>query len=304
MKLLILAGLVAVAVTVGDSAVADNADDCPIEKAIARIAKIDLDSNTVKLFRKKSNQALGAHVGQCLLIGDRVEAGSAIITIETAQGRQRIGRYQDSTTYTAPEIMVNTVPRGPLATVQAAFDRLTADIGRRTAGIGRGDAGSCGSAQNASGKTLSPLRSLPTGEQKIGKDLESILIAWDPSLGTQDVMLRFTHSDGKIIAERHVCGGGQYQFEIDSAYRKSGARLSITASTKTGAPLTWLVSIVDPSLLPRPAEFVEPSWLLGAWRLENAGKDVRMDALSRLASGSKDFLAASMLLSFALTNQE
>jgi hypothetical protein len=263
MKLLIFAGLTAVAMSA--LAAANNADNCPIEKAIAQITNIDPGSSAVKLFRSGSSQALMAHVGQCLLIGDRVEAGSAIVTIDTAQDRQLIGRYQDSPTYVAAKLAVSEVPQGVLATVQAAFNRLIADIGRRAPGTGRGDAVGCGPGQSTADTTLSALRSLPGGEQKIGSDLTSLLIAWDPLLGRQDVLLRFTQSDGRVIAQQHVCGGGQYRFKIDAVHRKNGARITVTASTKRGAPLTWQVNIVDPSVLPHPSESAKPSWLLEAW---------------------------------------
>lgn len=267
---------------------------CQSVLALARIVKISPENADVTIVKRGARAPVRASSNECLDAGERVSVRNGTVTLETPAGRRIIGRYQDSSEYAAPDIAVPDVPRGPLAAIQSAFDRLTSSSRRGEPGGARGD-GNC-AADDPKTPPIGPVPGLPAGDQRVGSDIATLRLAWDATGGAKAVRIVVRDAKRNVIAERLACEEPQYRFDLDAALRKPGTELIVEA----GSTLTWRVHVVDPASLPQPAEALPASWLLGAWRLERGTPDTRLDAVSRLATGEKDFLGAHLLLGSAL----
>lgn len=273
---------------------APPATSCPLATALARIVKVAPANAEVTIVKRGAPKAVRAQPNQCIEAGDRVAVRDGTATIETPRGRRLIGRYQESAEYVAPDLAVQDVPRGPLAAIQSAFDRLTSGTRRGEPGAARGDE-SC-TADAVGTPPVAAVPGLPAGEQRIGSDVATLQLAWDATGGARAVRIVVRDAQKHVLAERTACELPRYRFDLDPALRKPGTELIVEA----GPALVWRVRVVDPASLPQPPEPLPASWLLGAWRLESAPADVRLDAVSRLASGENDYLGASLLLGSAL----
>ena len=282
-----------------------RAEPCASERGGARIIYIEGPTSQVKLLREGKDSSV--EVGQCLFWNDHLDAGLASVGIKTLNGTIRIGRYQD----------VNTFNVGPPPKpyrpgnmeieeiIQRLYARLTRSAKLSSPGIGRAGSGFCEKRPADSARHLSALQRLPEGHQRIGSDLATLLLGWRPTLGREDIVVRLIRANGKdTIAEQRVCGVAHIELPIPSGRVKPGDKLIATVATQAGEVLTWSIEIVAPTSLVHPPEPVESSWMLGAWRMETGGADIQMDAVSRLASGATDYLAAQEILSATLTNLE
>mgnify|MGYP006955965009 CR=1 FL=1 len=282
-----------------------QAEPCPFERGGARIIGIDGPASQVKLVREGKSSSV--EVGQCLFWNDHLDAGLASVGIKTPTGTIRIGRYQDVNTYDVgpPPKPYPAGDMEPNEAIQRLYARLTRSAKLSSPGLGRAGTGFCEKRPADSARRLSALQRLPEGHQRIGSDLVMLLLGWRPTLGREEIMARLTSANGKdIFAEQRVCGVAHVELPIPSGRVKPGDTLVATITTQPGEVLTWSIEIVVPASLVQPPDPIDSAWMLGAWRMETGGADIQMDAVSRLASGARDYLAAQEILSATLANLE
>lgn len=280
------------------------ATPCPLN-FVARVTEIDGPASQVKLVREGKQSSV--EVDQCLFANDHIDAGLASVRIETMAGPIRIGRHQEFTSY--------DVGQGPkayhygdmsaLERGQQFYNQLSKLPRLSAPGLGRAGSSGCEKRSADSARRLSPLRRLPEGHQRVGSDLAMLLISWSPTLGREEITVRLSRGNGTDkISEQRVCGVAHTALTIPPGLVKPGDTLIATVTTQTGEVLTWSIEIVAPTSLLHPPDHMAPAWMLGAWRMEAGGVDIQMDAVSRVASGASDYLAAQEILSATLANLE
>jgi hypothetical protein len=238
---------------------------------------------------------------------DHLDAGLASVGIKTLTGTIRIGRYHDVNTYDVgpPPKPYRHGDMGSIERIQRLYAHLTKSPTLSSPGLGRAGSGFCERRPADSTRRLATLRRLPEGHQLVGSDLATLLIGWSPTLGGEGIAVRLTSADGiNKIAEQRVCGVAHVELPIPSGRVKPGDTLVATVTTQAGEALTWSIEIVVPTSLVHPPDPIDSAWMLGAWRMETGSPDVQMDAVSRLASGARDYLAAQEILSATLANLE
>jgi len=293
---------------VAGAAFGQSAPKCPLQQQAGRIVWIDPPSESVSIRRGEEtlNVKLGGDVKPCLLFGDHVSAGNAIVDLDMAKGLVKIGRYQDSAEYDVPARQPVEVDRGILARAQSAIKRFFENDKFAQRGVARGAEVECGKSPAVSDRprSLTALKRLSVGEQLVGSDLPRIVIAWNRNIGLEEVHLQVSDAAGRLVEERRVCGGGQLALTIPPGLRARGSTLVVTASHPRSSPLVWTLRFIEPSGLPVPTAGPTPSWMVGAWLFDEGRKEFQVDALSRLATGADEFLGASVLMSAVLSNAE
>lgn len=273
---------------------------CPIDEAHAQITRIDPPDAQVSILRGSQVLTASASPRPCVLFGDRVDAGNAMVEIDSPKGVLTIGRYQDSRFYYAPKRPARS-ERGMIDSVKLAFERLRDDPQRPRAGAGRSGL-ACGPAEEGAPRPLRALKRLPEGEQRVGDDLGVVVVAWSRQLGRNEVLLKVTDPMGSVVFEKAVCGSGPFAIDIPPPLRAGHTTLKVTVTKPGQATLAWTIRIVDATTLPVPGGVERTDWALGAWRVESGGPDVRIDALSRLHAASDTYLAAYWATTAVLTD--
>jgi hypothetical protein len=273
---------------------------CPIERAGARIARINPSSAKARL-KRNGNVAMISE-GQCLLFGDRIEADAAAVDIQTATELIYIGRGHERRHYVVPSPATRARHVSPSQAAQVFFNQLFRDGRSPTPGVGRGSTSECKFDRNDPPPPVRPLARVSPGHQKVGTDVEQLLVVWTKGPTRQGVSVSLRSTEGKLIHETRICGAGRVSVTLARNVRRAGGSMVLTVSGDVPPELQWTIEWVDPQSL--PASSAATGWMLGAERAIEGTPDLQLDALSRLATAENDYLAARWILADALASKE
>jgi len=269
--------------------------ECPIQSIVGQISQIDGPVNDVHLIR--AGKQINAYAGQCLMYGDRIDAGSsAIVDVASIDSNLRIGRHQRSTTWTAPEGKQEPEP-GYFGRIRKVWNELFKKSSYVSYyGAARGGSLSCADLDLSADQPLAPVNSLPNTAQKISVDTSKIVVPWKPGSGSGDVTVTLSRDAGKPFIKQRICRKSQCTMDIPEGAFKVGDFLILEVKDQNGSKLEWKISVVTPKELPQPPVPITTTWVLGVWRLIDMGPEYKLDAISRISTGVDNSFAAKIFL--------
>jgi len=273
---------------------------CPIEEVVAQIQTVSGNGTAARIRRK--NLVIPARPNDCILYEDIVEAGETVeIIINTTNGRViHVGEDYDPS-WTAPKAK-GTTPSHFIETLGKAFKNTFSPARNRSDyANSRGSSKECEDNTNVRMEIL-PLQRLKEQVQTIGSDLKFVVAGWKPLAGNESVYVVLRNLDGDNILQTRVCRTNYVVLPIGVGKLKPGEKLTLDISSRQATRLRYQLNVTDPSSLPHPLEQIGDDWVLGAWRLVDAGPDLRIDAASRLQAAPSDSLAAERILQAVWTD--
>jgi hypothetical protein len=276
---------------------------CPIQSVVGEIQNINGPVEEVKLFR--DGERINVQNGQCLVYGDRIEASSNVtVRIASNDTNLLVGKYQRSLSWSAP----NKQSDSNFAFLTRAGNVLTElfnkNIDSSAYGTGRGGTELCSDLKPLMTQPIKPLVELPSISQKLGADLASIVVAWKAGSGSGDVLVVLSHSNGGVIAEKHVCKIAHSLIKIPQGTIHTGDSLILEAQDANGTKLRWNITVVMAEQMPKPKESINTDWVLGIWRLIETGGEYKLDSISRLSSGVEESFASRKFQEAVFANEE
>jgi len=297
--LLRLCGLLCCSLVFGASNA--RAEDCPMQFLAGQIVFIDGPAEQVSLLR--AGKRVPITLPTCIMSRDRLDASRVkAVKILTGEGLKLFGRDGDATVWIVP------VGEAPSSGVWDTLNAAYAVLFHRTppiVGVGRG--GGC-LESSAFGETSAssppqPLAAFPAGPQRIETNIPVLMAAWKAGTGGQAVTVQLGRDDGTVLAKRRVCGGASAVLPLTPGILAAGAKIILSISGETGAPLIYPIEVVAPGTLPHPDTGGDAGWPYGAWLVVAGPLDARLDGFAWLATGANRSFAASRIRAAILSDE-
>ena len=277
---------------------------CPVQMIVGQIQDINGPIDEVKLMR--NGERINVQNGQCLMYGDKIEVTTKVIVrIASVNENFLIGKFQRSVSWSAPNEEFFDYDSTFLYRFQQVMDELfKKNPDHSYFGAAREASQPCDDLNSRSRNQIKEINGLPTITQKVGSDLSTLSVAWDPNSGSGDVSIVLSHLDSKIITTKRICNNTNCLIDIPQETLHANDSLVLEAQDANGSLLRWNIIVVNPEQLPAPKESINDGWLLGAWRFIEAGPEFKLDSLSRISIGAKKSFVSHKLQDAVFMNEQ
>ena len=275
----------------------DEARACPIDQVAGQILDSSGPTGGVRLWR--NGRLIPISQNACVLYGDKLEVSrGSTVNVVTAQDTLAFSGSGKTARWT-PVSPTGPSSPGVIGVLQGAFGQLFApNRAPPVPGFARGS-DTC-SNRDDPGPPMAPLARFPIVPQMLGNDLSEIFAVW--SGGSPNVTVTLLRQDGVVIASAHSCWSHFSELLLSNGALQPGERLTLRIGDAHGDTLSYPVEIVSRDALPSPAERMD-DWIRGAWQLTSAGDGYRLDAIARVAAGSKTDYPARRIIQAVISNE-
>jgi hypothetical protein len=143
--------------------------------------------------------------------------------------------------------------------------------------------------------SVTPLEKLPVVLQRIEANLPLIEAAWKTDNYGADISVQLIRDNGSIVVRKDVCHGNDTVLLLPSPGFQIGERLTLLIGSETQPELKYRITVVEPQTLEQTGRSTAANWAYGAWLLAKGPLDLRLDAVSWLATGQTSFAAFRIL---------